>query len=151
MVVVSLPKSLGLTIDLLDTEVVNEDPEKFYICTNAIILAIAIPVNLSAAASLHRKEKTKMSCLIIINCFANILTMSLASIGFLPWLAPNSWSGCLTYSSLMMALITWNRLLPIAIVVVRYVLVCHAVFCHNHGGDSGLWRGVIAALAGGKA
>ena len=148
MVVVPLLKSLGFNLELLDMELVNKDPEKFYIWAHATTSTIAIPVNLYAAACIRRKEKTKMSCLIIISCLANILTMSLATFQFFPWFTPNSWPVCLTHSSLMMTLMTWNRLVPIAIVVFRYVMVCHAITCHNNGGESGVWRAVMAALVG---
>ena len=32
------------------------------------------------------------------------------------------------------------RLIPVAIVIFRYVLVCHAVHCQNIGGERPLWR-----------
>ena len=32
------------------------------------------------------------------------------------------------------------RLVPVAIVVFRYLMVCHAVFCQNLGGEKPLWR-----------
>ena len=32
-------------------------------------------------------------------------------------------------------LIYWNRLVPVAIAAFRYVMVCHAVFVNNHGGE----------------
>ena len=32
-------------------------------------------------------------------------------------------------------LIYWNRLVPVAIAALRYVMVCHAVFVNNHGGE----------------
>ena len=32
-------------------------------------------------------------------------------------------------------LTAWNRLVPIAIAAFRYIMVVHAVFVHNHGGE----------------
>ena len=32
------------------------------------------------------------------------------------------------------------RLVPVAIVVFRYLMVCHAVCCQNPGGEKPLWR-----------
>ena len=29
----------------------------------------------------------------------------------------------------------WNRLVPIGIALFRYLMICHAVFCQNIGGD----------------
>ena len=32
-------------------------------------------------------------------------------------------------------LTAWNRLVPVAIAAFRYIMVCHAVFVQNHGGE----------------
>ena len=37
-------------------------------------------------------------------------------------------------------LIYWNRLVPVAIAALRYVMVCHAVFVNNHGGEKRVRR-----------
>ena len=39
------------------------------------------------------------------------------------------------------------RLIPVAIVIFRYVLVCHAVHCQNIGGERPLWRIVSFQVA----
>ena len=44
-------------------------------------------------------------------------------------------------------MLTWNRLVSVAIVVFRYMMVCHAVYCHNLGREKALWRMVMTALA----
>ena len=31
--------------------------------------------------------------------------------------------------------LSWNRLVPVAIAAFRYIMVCHAVFVQNHGGE----------------
>ena len=41
---------------------------------------------------------------------------------------------------------SWNWLVPVGIVVVRYFMVCHAVFCHNHGGERSALRAVMMSM-----
>ena len=38
-------------------------------------------------------------------------------------------------TSAMVLFTAWNRLVPLAIAAFRYVMVCHAVAVHNHGGE----------------
>ena len=47
----------------------------------------------------------------------------------------NSSIPCLVNISIFHLLTLWNRLVPVAIAGFRYVMVCHAVFVHNHGGE----------------
>ena len=37
-------------------------------------------------------------------------------------------------------------MVPVGIVLFRYFMVCHAVSCHNHGGDRTIFRGVMVSL-----
>ena len=39
-----------------------------------------------------------------------------------------------------MVVIAWNRVSPFAIAIFRYMMVCHAIFWHNHGGERKLWQ-----------
>ena len=36
----------------------------------------------------------------------------------------------------------FNRLVPVGIVLFRYIMVCHAVKTVNYGGEKALWRTV---------
>ena len=42
-------------------------------------------------------------------------------------------------------LITWSNLVPVAIAVQRYLLVCRAVFCHSVGGKK-IWKCIHSAV-----
>ena len=42
-------------------------------------------------------------------------------------------------------LITWSNLVPVAIAVQRYLLVCRAVFCHSVGGKK-IWKYIHSAV-----
>ena len=44
------------------------------------------------------------------------------------------------------SLITWNRLLPVGIVLYRYMLVCHAITCQNLGGERPILTSVTRCL-----
>ena len=47
----------------------------------------------------------------------------------------NSPIPCLVNIFIFPLLTSWNRLVPVAIAGFRYIMVCHAVFVHNHGGE----------------
>ena len=40
----------------------------------------------------------------------------------------------------------WNRLVPVAIAYFRYLMVCHAVFCQNAGGEKAILNFVKIVL-----
>ena len=42
----------------------------------------------------------------------------------------------------------FNRLVPVGIVLFRYIMVCHAVSTVNYGGEKPLWRTVKLAIQG---
>ena len=56
------------------------------------------------------------------------------------------------FSFTQQSLITWNRLLPVGIVLYRYMLVCHAITCQNLGGErtipTTVSRGLIVVSLG---
>ena len=55
-------------------------------------------------------------------------------------------------SFIVQSLVSWNRLLPVGIVLYRYLLVCHAVLSQNLGGEppilTNVTRGLISASFG---
>ena len=55
-------------------------------------------------------------------------------------------------SFIVQSLVSWNRLLPVGIVLYRYLLVCHAVLSLNLGGEppilTNVTRGLISASFG---
>ena len=52
-----------------------------------------------------------------------------------PWSMMGSPIPCLFNLIALHLLTAWNRLVPVAIAAFRYIMVCHAVFVHNHGGE----------------
>jgi len=57
-----------------------------------------------------------------------------------PFIIVNSPPACALLCVAMVILLTWNRLFPIGIVVFRYLMVCHATFCHSLGGERRVWQ-----------
>jgi hypothetical protein len=136
----------GLLLYQLDTVPVNQEAELVYMWASIAMVVAAIAVNVPAAVCIRQKERTGISRLIVIDCGANIMTVVLAAATQTPWSILGSAPACLTNSILLTILTTWNRLVPVAIAVFRYLMVCHAVFCHNHGGDGPVWQVVTSGL-----
>ena len=141
----------GLLID--NTEIVNEPRNGYVFVTNFPLLIVAITSNIWAGSVIGKKERSGINNIIICDCFVNALTMLFNTFYVQsPWQTRNSPPLCTILLFIHDALGTWNRMVPVGIVVFRYLMVCHAVFCHNHGGEKGIWRivkvsfGVICLL-----
>ena len=57
-------------------------------------------------------------------------------------------SVCTPYLFYWVFLLTWNRLIPVGIAIFRYLMVCHAVVCHNFGGERRIWRVLNSFILG---
>ena len=53
---------------------------------------------------------------------------------------------CALRAFLGTALLGFNRLVPVGIVVFRYIMVCHAVMTANCGGEKRVWRIIQRAI-----
>ena len=53
---------------------------------------------------------------------------------------------CALRAFLGTALFGFNRLVPVGMVVFRYIMVCHAVMTVNCGGEKWVWRTIQRAL-----
>ena len=129
----------GLVFDT--TELVNDPRDVYVFVTNFPLLIVAIIVNVWAGSVIGKKERSGINNIIICDCFVNILTMFFNTFYVQsPWQIMNSPPLCSILLFVHTALGTWNRLVPVGIVVFRYLMVCQAVFCHNHGGEKGIWN-----------
>ena len=63
-----------------------------------------------------------------------------------PWSILKSLPPCYILIFVNILLLTWNRLVPMAMVVFRYMMVCRAVYCHNLGGEKVVLRRVMTGL-----
>ena len=100
-----------------------------------------------------KKEQNGMNRMIISDCVAKIFCNALIS---LIYGSPYSIHGshivgkilCGLRSFLVTLLFSFNRLVPVGIVVFRYIMVCHAVSVVNFGGEKPLWKMVKWSVHG---
>ena len=108
---------------------------------------LTISLNAWVMAVVMKKEQNGMNQMIIFDCIAKIFCNALI---LLIYGSPFSIHGshlpgrilCGFRSVLTSLLFAFNRLVPVGIVVFRYIMVCHAVSTVNFGGEKPLWKTV---------
>jgi hypothetical protein len=113
--------TLTFTMELGDTELVNQPP---VLWIELSLLAVTLAVNLAAAVVLWQEDDTPINRIIIWDCMINIMTMLITNA---KQVILNNAYLCSIWLFSNITLTTWNRLVPVAIVVFRYMLVCSAV------------------------
>ena len=78
------------------------------------------------AVHYRRKEDTAVNRLISWDCLLNILTMLMAVFYQSSWYNMHSEILCSIGLFTVATLISWNRMVSVAIVVFRYMMVCSA-------------------------
>ena len=100
-----------------------------------------------------KKEQNGMNQMIINDCVVNIFVFAL----ILPiYTATYSLHSsqlvgkilCGFVSFLAALFFTYNRLVPVGIVLFRYIMVCHAVATVNFGGEKRLWKWIKRSVEG---
>jgi hypothetical protein len=128
--------NLIFTLELEDTEVVNQPVEDEVYWTRLPFLVATIVVNIAAAVVIWRKEDTPINRLIKWDCLINAITAILYFFSrFIydgeRYKLSNAYL-CSIWMFFIFTLSTWNRLVPVGIAVFRYVLVCITVQCCVH-------------------
>ena len=117
----------------------NVAKPRVYLFANIPITLATFAINLWAGLSILKKERTGIHCLIVSDCVLNVVSSLLTSFIQSPWSLLGASTPCLLTTFLMHLLTSWNRLVPVAIAAFRYIMVCHAVFVQNHGGEKKVW------------
>ena len=120
--------NLGLNLSLIldsQMEEVNMPMEVTYTFTNIPILVATFLVNAMAIVTIRKKEKSGVYNLIVADCSINIITMAQNIFDQSPWFLVGWVPACSALLFTTMLLSAWNRLVSVAIVVIRYLLVCH--------------------------
>jgi hypothetical protein len=117
--------TLTFTLELEDTELVNEEMEEVVYWTNKVfLLAVTLAVNIATVVVLWREDDTPINRLIIWDCMMNIVSMFIIIVPF--HIFHNAYL-CSIGMFTNITLSIWNRLVPVGIVAFRYMLVCIAV------------------------
>ena len=122
------------------TTIVNEPRSPGHNMANLIILVTTVIINIWAAAIIRRMERTSLHFAIVCDCTANILNIAVFAFLQSPWYKLGNSEMCTAFQFIILVLFTWNSISPLAIAIFRYMMVCHAVFWHNHGGERTIWR-----------
>ena len=138
----------NLTLLANGTEVVNEPRSPAYAWANAPLLAITVFINLWAAVVIRGKERNSLHAVIVCDCFINILIMASHVLAQSPWYKLGSAEACTGFVFYSLFFMTWNRLIPVGIAIFRYLMVCHAVRCHNFGGERRIWQVLNSFILG---
>ena len=128
-------------------------PDNLYLGLAIPLFFLTFALNAWAVAVIVKKEKNGMNemiiwdCIVKIFCFAIILLVFASSFSVL---GGNRFAKtlCFLRSVLSTFLFTFNRLVPVGIVLFRYMMVCHAVPVVNYGGEKPLWRTIQLAVLG---
>ena len=126
---------------------VNESRDISVFLANFPILVVAVTVNIWVGVRIRKMQDNRINKIIVCDCVVNILSMLFDTFYInAPWTILKSLPPCyiLIFASKLMN--TWNRLMPMAIVVFRYLMVCRAVYCHNLGGEKAVLRRVMSVL-----
>ena len=119
--------NLAFTMEMEDTELVNQPEEEQVYWAKLALLAVTLVVNTAAVVVLRRKEDNPLNRLIIWDCIINLLTQSFDTV--VPFDKLNNVYLCSIWVSCNTTLTLWNRLVPVGIAVFRYILVCITVQC----------------------
>ena len=142
-----LDPDVNLDLDLfLDrSEVMNQPVDNIWL--TCVISALAITVNIWAVRVLMTKEDTCITRLVNWDCVSNILISAKTlvftlNVGF----PPNISAICALRNATFISLGTFTRLVPVANVLLRYIMICHPVFFTNCGKEKGIWKWILGSV-----
>jgi hypothetical protein len=116
--------TLTFTLELEDTELVNQPVEEVEVWTKLSLLAVTMAVNIAAAVVLRQEDDNPINRITIWDCMINVMTMLITIV---PHHKLSNAYLCSIWMFIYMTLAIWNRLVPVAIVVFRFMLVCITV------------------------
>ena len=126
---------MGLILD--QTEVI------YHIWLTCAICVLTTMVNIRAMRVLKTKEDNNTNW----DCGANILIsveimLSNLDVGF----PLDTSTFCALRISTVASLSAFTRLVPVAIVLLHYIMVCHPVIFQNCGKEKGIWPWILGSV-----
>ena len=119
------------------TDVMNEPTDPTY---GWVTCVVSILVNVWSIRLLKMKEDSKITKLVIWDCAINcIISIDIMYFNSKYWVPIQNDSICALKNATLITLGMFNRLVPVAILFLRYIMVCHPVFFINHGREKGIW------------
>ena len=127
-------------------------PDSLYLWLALPLFLLTFTLNTWAVVVIiMKKEKNGMNEMIIWDCIVKIFVFAII---LLVYASSFSVLGnnrvarilCTLRAFLSTFVFTFNRLVPVGIVLFRYIMVCHAVRAVNYGGEKPLWRTIQLAV-----
>ena len=149
-------RSLDLDMDLdLDPELdmfldqsaefINQPFDNIWLSSATCFLTMT--VNIWSMKVLKTKEDHCIIEIVIFDCVSNILISVEAllfnlNVGF----PLNTSVICALRHATFISLSTFTRLVPVAIVLLRYIMVCHPALFIDWGREKGIWKWILRSV-----
>ena len=136
-------RSLDLFLD--QTQAINQPKDHIWLICTASVLTVVM--NLWTIRVLKTKEDTCTKKLVNWDCVSNIWLSVEALLYNLDVGFPLNISAiCAVRNATVMSLLTFTRLVPVAIVLLRYIMVCHPATFINCGREKGIWKWILGSV-----
>ena len=136
--------NMSLCLFMDQTEVINQPFDHIWLTFTICVLIIM--VNIWAMKVLNTKEDTCITKLVKWDCVSNILiSVEVFLITLDGWFPLNMSAICAGRNVTFMFLNTFQRLVPVAIVTFRYIMVCHPIFFINCGKEK-VWKWILGSV-----
>ena len=127
------------------TTAINQPVDANYGWLNGVSI-LTIFVNSLVIHVLRAKVNELTSNLVICDCVINIIiSFNVIFHSSYFWFPINIPAICALQSSILVTLGFFNRLVPVAIVLLRYIMVCQPAFFMNNGKE-GIWKWILGGL-----
>ena len=125
---------------------INQPVDSINWLVQCVISVLTIVVNSGAIRVLTNKENELTSNIVICDCVSNIvISVDLIFDFKFGWLPINISYICAVQSSIVGALSVFTRLVPVTIVLLRYIMVCQPAFYMNNGKE-GIWKWIVGSM-----
>ena len=138
-----LDSDLDLFLD--QSELINQPLDNIWLTCATHILTIMM--NIWSMRVLKTKKDHCITTLVNWYCFSNILlsvelVLFTLEVGF-PF---NISAICAIRNAAFITLSTFTRLVPLAIVLLRYIMVCHPALFIDWGREKGIWKWILGSV-----
>ena len=113
----------GEILSIENTEIFNKNMESIFLCLIIPFGILTLLLNLSVLFRLWNVEKTSVNQLMMMDCMANIMNVTLSTLQLSPFMRDLEVEVlCCVQLFLTIICVIFNRLCPVAIVIYRYLL-----------------------------
>ena len=142
---IDMDLDLDLDLFLDPTELINQPSDHIWLTCATCVLTVT--VNIWSMNVLKTKEDHCIIKIVKWDCLSNILIsveelLFNLNVGF----PLNISIICAVRNATTVSLSTFTRLVPLAIVLLRYIMVCHPALFIDYGKEKGIWKWIISSV-----